>query len=137
MTLPSLELNWLCKDKDISLPRIVFAEMKNCGGFYVPPEKDEYYFNGTYYEREKGILFIGDTNDDSFVINAIAHEWRHHWQFVSGFDFDHAELNCDLEYKDIIIDYFKSSWTEMDALLFSLEMYPDNEALEWYEWLIE
>jgi len=136
MILPSLELNWLRKDKDIFLPKIVFATMDGCGGFYAHPEENEYYFNGTYYDRVKGILFIDDTNDDSFVVNTIAHEWRHHWQFVSGFGFDHVELNCGLEYKDMIIDFFKSSWTEMDVLLFSLEMYLGDEALEWYEWLI-
>ena len=137
MTLSSLELNWLCKDKDISLPSIVFAAMDGCGGFYAHPEKDEYYFDGTYYDREKGLLFIDDTNDDTFVINTIAHEWRHHWQFMKGFNFDHKSLNRGLEYKDMIIDFFNSSWTEMDTLLFSIEMYPDDGALEWYEWLIK
>lgn len=42
-----------------------------------------------------------------------------------------------LPYEEMIIQYFLNSITEMDALLFSNKVYPSEDSLEWYEWLIK
>lgn len=136
MILPSLELNWLRTEKDILMPSIVFEDIF-VGGCYCSPKEDEAYINGKYYPLDNGILVISENYTDDFVINAIAHEWRHHWQWWHGIEDDYKGLNQNLPYKKMIVKYFSESSTEMDALLFSNKMYPCDDTLEWYEWLVK
>lgn len=129
--IPSLELNWLRKDKDISLPSITIEQ---CGfsGMYFSPQKDEHLINNTYYPLDKGLIVLNIDDADG---GTIAHEWRHHWQFWNGWKYDSIEFDYTREYRKEIIKYFTNSNSEIDAFLFELNKYPNEYILEWYEWL--
>jgi len=134
--LPSLELNWLRKDKDIPMPLILFEKI-SVGGYYCRPAKTEWYLNGKHYPLDNGLLVVNIETEYDFIVNGIAHEWRHHWQWWMGVTSDCPGWNGGGSYKKNIMQYFLCSRTEMDALLFSNKMYPSNDTLEWYDWLVK
>ena len=132
------ELNWLNKkNKDISLPLFVYQNNLPYSGCYYRPEKSEILINERYYSLKKGLIVMQpDNDDDDFMINAIAHEWRHHWQENNGIKLN--SVRWDLlqgTYDQKIVKYFKSSYTEMDALLWASKIYP-SEITDYWEELI-
>ena len=134
-----LELNWLAKkNKDISLPFVMFDNLPY-GGFYCAPERGEILINEKYYPLDKGLIGIDIGEEDNFVINTIAHEWRHHWQVMNGWELDSIGWNFDNDkpYEQKIIKYFRSSRSEMDALRYSNKILPCDTTLQWYDWLLQ
>lgn len=130
---PSLELNWLSKSKDISIPEIYIVDDFDYSGCYYSPEFNETILDNTCISiGNNGLIVIKSDISPA----TIAHEFRHHLQFVYGMDFDHSEWNDNKSYKDAIIEYYSTSITEMDALLYEYKQYPDDHNTEWFEWLL-
>lgn len=138
------ELNWIRKGfKEISLPDIIF-EIPNvdCSGCYYVPRKKEILVSGRYYDLQRGLIIVNPVHcvkDDKRVPETIAHEFRHHIQRTTKF-YDAAPTIFEIvgTYKESIIKYFKSSYLEMDALLFTINRgITDDATLEWYEWIVK
>jgi len=137
------DLHWLGRlDKDIHWPLIVYTKTEEYGGCYVYPANEEEVVDGKYYSLNKGLIIVSllnDNNHPNFIINTIAHEWRHHYQYYKGwykYRINRYWNECE-KYQTNIINYFNRLPQEMDAFLFSLKRYPDEVTLEWYEWLIK
>ena len=131
-----IELNWLRgRDNDIPLPKIVIVNNYIYAGAYFHPRNDYVYNNGRIVDLKKGLIAICSELDDPG--STIAHEWRHHWQFFNGIDFDNIQFDHDKCYKNETIKYYCNSKTEMDALLFEIKMYPDDDNQLYYEWILK
>lgn len=118
--LYNLELNFVAKyDKTIIVPVIVFANYIGLRGQYLNPERNECYdSDGHSYDMNKGVIVVNPTlANDNEIMNAIAHEWRHHWQYHRGIKYDGISDNTYTW--DGYINYFKKSKAELDALLFA------------------
>jgi len=132
---PSLELGWLPKPKQMSLPHMVFEEEENCSGKYYLPFDGQVLINGKYYDCDNGLISVGPDKD---IASTIAHEFRHHQQLMSGIDLGGTSFeNTSGTYKDRIVEYFSKSITELDALIFEVNHYPDKTNQEWLHWIIK
>jgi len=132
---PSLHLNWIRNlDKTICNPILIYAD-EECeySGCFVHPFNGEWWFEDFPIDGEKGIMIIsGETENEA---NTIAHEFRHLWQFINGWKYDSFKWKHTRDYKKQIINFFRSSKMEMDALLWSQKKAPCNMCEEWIEWL--
>ena len=128
---PSLELNWLPKPKQLSIPDIFIVSNYDYSGCYYSPEYCEVELDGKCVSVENGLIVIESDTSPS----TIAHEFRHHLQWCHGVDSEIQEWNFNKPFKDAIIEYYTNSLTEMDALLFECKHYPDDDNMEWFEWL--
>ena len=133
-----LELNWLARaDKDILLPPVVFADTAGCSGFCQYPRKGERLIGDRFYPLDRGLIVVG--LDSADVANTLAHEWRHLWQVYNKGEWDPKSWDAvgKRSYKTKIVEFFKQSGDEMDALLFSLKKAPDEVSLLWHEWIVK
>ena len=132
----SIELNWLSKsDRNILLPQIIFTKIPACG-LFLEPQKGELLIGNKYYLMDRGIIEI---NPDYSIPAAIAHEWRHLWQFYNKKSNSVGSVwnpNSPLPYREHIRNFFNQDPSEYDALLFELSKYPTDTTREWYEWII-
>jgi hypothetical protein len=137
-----IELHFLIKRfKDVPLPLILFENYYKeipAGGMYLPPQKEHWYIKDQEYCLDKGLLYICTHPSETTgrVEEVIAHEFRHHWQFFNlkrEYCFDWFTSN--LPYKERVIKYFIKNNTEMDALLFSLDIAPVEKTKLWYSWI--
>ncbi len=138
----SIDLHWLSKkEKDITLPNLLYTEVEDCGACYYPNKffGNEVLINNKYYDCSNGLIVVntnelyGDKNE---VENALAHEWRHHCQFLRNIYLENKiryNFNDSETYDENIVNYFLNDPTEMDALLFSLKVAPVEHCLEWQE----
>ena len=122
-------------DKSIILPPVVITENDTAGGWYVEPEKAEIVIDGRYYPLDRGLIAISSAQES--MDNTLAHEYRHHWQYMNGFALDSIGWNISGTYKEKIIKYFTKSRSEMDAFLFAMAYEAGDSILEWQEWLIK
>ena len=124
-------------DKQIILPPVIITEQAQAGGWYVEPERAQILIDGRCYPLNRGLIAISSSAEVD-LDNVLAHEYRHHWQVMNGWQLDSVGWNAPgLSYKQKIIRYFSRSKSEMDALLFSLPYATEDQALEWQEWLIK
>jgi hypothetical protein len=132
-----MELNWLRKgNKEIPLPEIVFECEKTVGGYYSRPARKEKEICGRFYDLSKGLISINPRYDQEFILNTIAHEWRHHWQRFMGISNPNpSPFESAGNYDEDIVRFFKGSWWEMDALLFSIKKAPDETSMYWIDLL--
>jgi hypothetical protein len=138
-------LNWLAKSyKGIPLPDLVMDDEiivngHKVGGCYYQPWGGEIYVNGKPHDTSNGLIIVNTDARDGYVISSLAHEFRHHLQFLHGIEFDGIiwGSNESDSYRDDIINYFSTSVTELDALLYEYNIFGDGESSEWLEWLIE
>ena len=129
---PSLELNWLPKCKQLSIPDVFIIDDYDYSGCYYNPQQNEVILDGKCVPLKNGLIVIRiDTSPST-----IAHEFRHHQQYMNGIDLSIQEWNFNKPYKDAIIEYYTKSFTEMDALLFECNHYPDDWNMQWMEWVI-
>jgi hypothetical protein len=130
-----IELNWLRKgNKEIPLPELLFEHTGLCGAYYMQPSREEVLIGNRFYDLSKGFIVVNPSNDDSFIANSIAHEWRHHWQYCHGLSNPNPPQYKDCNnYEKSIANFFRGCWSEMDALLFSIEKIPDDISLYWME----
>ncbi len=135
--LSSLELNWLKHyDKSLILPKVVFSENLEFSGCYYCPHNSETYIDGKLYPREKGIIVVNPIENMVGIAETISHEWRHHWQFFNMPEQDSKEWNSkgwDLysNYNNAIVEFFRNSLSEMDALKFEITVCGPDHAEVW------
>jgi hypothetical protein len=121
--MKSLELNWIRKrvDKTIPLPEVVYLP-DIAGRYYSPDKQNELYdFGGKPYSMKYGVIVINSKLDNDAQRLNIAHEWRHHWQKYNGFPFStpkYSSHQVSNNYK-LARQYFLTSISELDALRFS------------------
>lgn len=121
MILPSIELKWLKPDKQISLPDIVYGRIPSQGAYY-EPRWAEVEIDGRNYSLEKGLIVIDDS-PDALIKSTLAHEFRHHMQYLHGvFEiYDVKLFNRNIPYNDAIIDFFTTCPYEFDALIYEMK----------------
>lgn len=130
---PSLELNWLPKQKEVPIPDIVIVDNYDYSGCYYSPEYAEVILDDRCFSTENGLIVLKSDTSPSTV----AHEFRHHLQHINGVDFGIVDWDFNKPYKDAIIEYYTESPTEMDALLYECKHYPDDDNMQWLEWIIK
>lgn len=132
---PSQHLSWLSRlDKWLPFPRLVFADLGDgCGGHYQCPWKWEHWYDGTPINSKRGIIAVNTRCDESEFAATLAHEWRHHWQWLSGWKNDSPQFVCanDADYDSAIRTFFSASQSERDALRFQEQVAPTGYAAEW------
>lgn len=134
----SLELNWLPNSikKDLVLPQIYYVEGLNCGGAYHRIGDSNQEWGDLTYRPIIEINTNWEEEGYSSFASTLAHEYRHHWQLYKYGKHPVWPLsNKGKTYKQMIVDYFKGAWHEMDALQYELKLAPNNVNLEWKEWL--
>lgn len=115
----SIHLNWIYrKNKQTTLPKLVYLEScSDAGGFYIEPDYFPWVHEGVEIPSEKGILFVVD---DETVKSTIAHEWRHHWQKLNGWELGYDDFNYIFSDNDIyekeIVRFFKENVFEMSRM---------------------
>lgn len=131
------------QDKSLVVPEIIVKTLDfRCGGYYEEPDKDGSILddNGKEISTRKGALVIAREYcyDENFMLNSIAHEWRHHWQrFNTKWASEFPRFKEGKSYRQNIISFFSSSSLEMDALMFSQKIAPCDSVKEWISWLEE
>ena len=128
---PSLELNWLPKAKGVPLPDVCIVDDYDYSGCYYYPEYSEVELDGKCVSIENGLIILKSDTSPS----TIAHEFRHHLQWWYGLEVEGVEWDFNKPYEDAIIEYYTKSITEMDALLYECNHYPDDYNMQNYEWL--
>jgi len=128
---PSLELNWLPKPKQMSIPDIYIVDNYDYSGCYYKPQRNEAILDDRCVSLENGLIVIKRDTSPS----TIAHEFRHHLQYMNGINSEIQEWDFNKPFKDAIIEYYTNSFSEMDALLYECKYYPDDDNMEWFEWL--
>jgi len=134
MRLNSLELNWIRKhDKSISIPEIVFTKLDVSGCYYAPVRR-ELLLNETFVPLDKGLILV-DLDDDA-AESIIVHEWRHHWQHLNGQRYDGVSWSFQDDYDKELLNYFRYSKQEYDALIFQLR-YSSSKVNEVWKEILE
>ena len=132
-----MSFGWLYRlDKFLPTPILVFDKDPGYGGYYLDPERTEYQIGDSFYDCRNGIIVVSTLECNySAIPNVIAHEYRHHWQFCKGWIYDGIGWNSpsDDEYDITLKNYFKSSKSEMDALLFSIKVAYDRVVEYWLD----
>jgi hypothetical protein len=129
---PSLELNWLPNSvrKGLPTPDVIVTDNEDCGGRYWRQGNYEHDLLG-FAPRRRAVIELACIADES----TLAHEYRHHWQTHKLGTLDSVRWVLGPSYRDSIVRYFRSSRTEMDALLFQVKHASTDLGLEWLEWL--
>jgi len=128
--LASLELNWLRRrhDKSIPLPRVAIDDSLLYTGLYCWPCAEEHPVDGELVPLDRGLIVLSTAwiHSDAEAGAALAHEWRHHQQFHAGWRLgEMAAWNPDGEgYETAIYRYFTENPKETDALLFEMAASP-------------
>lgn len=105
-------------EKGLPVPRVAFAHLE-VGGYYCHPTDEERWVGSRPLDCRRGLIVVDVSEDQE---EALAHEWRHHWQKMNGWKYDGVGWDCatpDDQYNQRIKEYFQRSRSEMDALLFS------------------
>ena len=136
---PSLEIGWLIRrHKQEPRVEIIFTELENYSGFACNPRPHPWCCDDIGIDAGRCVLLMANPtrDDEMFFLNMLAHEFRHHWQRsrmktepVRGNFMDYDTYQAE------IVRYFRSSKSEMDALLYSIDVAPDPAALEWLSWI--
>ena len=127
----SFELNWvrLKCDKSIPMPEVVFYSLDDCAGKYYHPENHELYdVDGKPYHMRYGVIVVDP--DTPLIHTTIAHEWRHHWQYYHGIEFEISSIVDNESYNESLLQYVTGSKTELDAIRFEYKYagtYPEWE----------
>lgn len=116
------EFSWLPNSSlaGVTLPEIEFIDQKyfqlECSGFY---------------NHESHKIIIMEDNPELHAA-AIAHEFWHHHQLMSGVDMSNPpRIDGELSFEQSIIKYFKGSWQEYEALLFEQKV-AKNWSNDWW-----
>jgi len=131
-----LNLHWL--DLNIELPLMILCdEPYNDDGFsgtYIRPMNDRLIINNgkERYPMNRGIILIYPINKEYFYSN-IAHEYRHHWQYLNGWKYDGRARQSIMylkngDIKKFVEEYYLKSKSELDALMFQHGMYPTKDS---------
>lgn len=142
---PNLELRWLPNSflKSIgTMPMLIhdYSETE-AGGYYIHPAENVNWIidieNDVLLSGKKPIIATAQSTTSA----TLAHEMRHVWQFERFGDNGSSKTQLKkwstvLSYKDTIIKYFTTYWTELDALRFELKYGdPEDYVYAWVDWL--
>lgn len=131
---PSLEYNWLPNSlrKGLVTPRLYLSDDESVGGQYWAEQDWASDYWGFDLSEGPIIILAGLQTPGT-----IAHEYRHHWQrhnLMPELDGKQWHTPDDWDaYWDAIVDYFRSSICEFDALRYQIQLAPDDFALECWE----
>lgn len=120
------ELNFipLSYRKNVVLPKVILE-----------PDTNQPY--GGYYDTETKIIVAVETSN---IAATLAHEFRHFLQDYYGHTLAVVEISdSDVEfdnYNKFIRKYFRSSWSEMDALRFENKIAPSRANKFWLNGLV-
>ena len=134
---PWLTLRWLRPPKDMLIPDIVeCSSLSGAAGLYYSP-RPEAEVNGRCFDASRGLIVVADTDwyAADNTASTLAHEWRHHWQYMNGVVFDSKPFDTSLPYRSAIVKFFCSSAVERDALRFEYERHPCETNTERMEWM--
>jgi hypothetical protein len=132
--IASLETNW-CRDKKIPVPDVVYVSGTHYAGLYISPSIDYIIYDNIHILPSKnGTIIINSEHDN--IASVLAHEYRHHWQYHHGWDYDGIPWQFDADYISELTNYYRESHSEMDALLFELKLAPSEESM-WIQSLIK
>jgi len=140
---PSFDLRWLKPAKDISLPLIVRGDFgpRSFGGRYTPPERAEDDSYSSPLPLDRGIIAVNCNRlariNGRHVEEAdtIAHEFRHHEQFLRGYNFratwtpNNLDWGYGEEYDRNIRLYIRRNPTEQDAMRYAYRFVGARTAL--------
>jgi len=131
---PSLETNWLPQSlrKHTGQPMVCFDDGFEHGGMYTPPGYDPELTYGKDCITT-GLIIINPMGL-SPIPATIAHEWRHHWQYLENprvFDGIWIPVYGQGDHMEMIVDYFSYQWHEFDALRFTMSQYSCDEDGDW------
>jgi hypothetical protein len=124
------------RDKALPLPHIFFTDVEAFSGCYYHPINEPLYI----VEVDKVIAagesaIVVSTLFGSDVGNTVAHEWRHHWQFYNGRQPETVrQFEESKSYRRAIVIYYQQHH-ELDALMYSLHLEPDDTQKEHLEWV--
>ncbi len=136
--IPSLETRWLHRSEKWLPQPVVIWEENNCsyGGLHIDPQQGETLIDNIHVPMDRGVICIAEYD---MIEATVAHEWRHHYQTCSGWRYDGkswaATFKAGATYEDAIVQYFRQSRAEMDALLYSVKVAPNELTEEWLEWI--
>ena len=128
----------LLKHKQVLLPEFVFGSPEGgCQGYYRQPADCELLVGDKYVDQKNGVCVITDLCEDD--LGAMAHEFRHHLQWLSDWTYDGVPLswNDPDTYAANITEYFTTSRSEMDALLFERSVSSNDLNGYWYHLIRE
>jgi hypothetical protein len=118
-----LELRWLKPPKHVPLPDVCIVEDIDYNGLYYRPNNKRYLLGGRVHLNNKGTIVVASLDPQ-----ILAHEFRHHLQYLGGMKQDFIDgvvrrktlesigvVNLSLETH---CDFYKNSATEWDALMY-------------------
>ena len=124
---PERVFRWCRTQKDISAPPVIEMAAAGFSGQYYPIEHAEVCLGGRHWSLAKGLIVlntvaISDHHDEADVI---AHEWRHHWQFLHGWKYDgkppiNHEWGGGETWRQNVKRYYTTSKSELDAMHFAI-----------------
>ena len=139
-------LRWLGRiARNIPLPLPVHWESctdASFNGLYLGPTQTIYLMDGQEFECPHGIIVVNATYHpatDREIANTLAHEFRHHLQSlhygaIAGTSW-RACRRRTATYEEAIVDFFRRSPRELDALLFSHKVAPSETSGRWIDLL--
>jgi len=138
------ELDWLSKKyKGTPVPEIVYSGTIEYGGCYYDPYTSidgkhyEICINNKMFNSKNGVIEIGHSCDDHHIQHTIAHEYRHHIQYMVGLiNYDGIGNyidNNNMSYENFVKNYFLKSKYELDALLFAYKYVKSSTATYWMD----
>lgn len=118
------ELTWLPLSlrKNVTLPKVVLEE--SAGQNY-----------GGYYRRDSFTIVAVESE---VIASTIAHEYKHHLQYISGTLQEPTDWNklSSIGYNKAIRSYFRNNRSEMEALLFQEKHSPTDYGKFWLKGLV-
>lgn len=117
---PSIDLRGIIPNslKGLTTPKIAYVDRWDAAGSYYQPEDAETLIGGRWVDLSSGLIVVCNQSNEGTV----AHEWRHHWQFMNGWKYDGIgwpPRNMQrASYWEQIRAYFRRSRSEMDAFTF-------------------
>ena len=131
------DLYWLSRhDKDILPPPVIYEDIDASGECYWP-RHTTVQIGEHEHSLHRGLIVI---NPKTIIPSALAHEWRHLWQFYNVRPLGNSNWSKHARrktYQEAIVSYFVNDPAEYDALLFELKHYPVDHNREWYEWILK
>ncbi len=125
----SSDLTWLPLSlrKNLVIPKVVF---------HAPTGQD---YVG-YYNPGSNLLHVVE-NDEDCAGSTIAHEFCHHVQYERGHEFKDSydvlkDLTAKYSYNKMIILYFRTQPSEMEALIWQHRLAPTDVTEFWWKALV-
>jgi hypothetical protein len=130
------ELHWITRHyRGIILPKVIFDDDENYGCYYSPQPNVYYDIDGKDHDISKGLIVVSTKyfHLKKHVESTLAHEWRHHWQKMNGWELyapEMSERNWE-NYDLVTTNYHQNSRCETDAYLFETKFAHGSDNLHY------